>query len=153
MSQSKDLNDFSKDARKWLVEFYEKGKVENLNGDVELIEMVKHLQGVISVLLSMNEFNENSFLDKRGFSKKEKNEFRRQFNIIPDDKKIISEILNGTALKNFNKPCGLNQSRANNVIREIREKLDLKNREQLVFVFGWMRLIDPDYSCLRKQEK
>lgn len=79
--------------------------------------------------------------------------FVKKYKIVERDKLIITKIIEGKALKEFKEELNISQSNANKKIRALWQRLGLENREQLIFIAGWMRLISPDLPCLIGADK
>ena len=71
--------------------------------------------------------------------------FSQAYGITELDRQIVIALLEGCALKHFPSRLGMSSSAANKRIRQLWQRLGLSNREQLLFVFGWMRLVSPAY--------
>lgn len=84
---------------------------------------------------------------------KHRESFTQKYKIRERDKLIITKIIEGIPLKKFKDELGISQSNANKKIRALWQRLGLKNREQLIFVAGWMRLISTDLACLDTERK
>ena len=79
--------------------------------------------------------------------------FIERFKITDRDRMLISKVIEGITLKEFKEEAGISASNANKRIRALWERLGLENREQLIFVAGWMRLIETDLRCLGVKEQ
>jgi DNA-binding CsgD family transcriptional regulator len=77
--------------------------------------------------------------------------FINKYRITRMDKLLISKIVEGVPLKCFDEEIGISESNANKKIRRLWHRLGLENREQLVFIAGWMRLINFEFDCLRNK--
>jgi len=74
--------------------------------------------------------------------------FINRYQITKMDKLLITKIVEGVPLKRFDDEIGISNSNANKKIRRLWHRLGLENREQLIFVAGWMRLISFELQCL-----
>jgi DNA-binding CsgD family transcriptional regulator len=78
--------------------------------------------------------------------------FNSKFHIKENEKHILMKVIQGVPLKCFKDETGISGSSANKKIRRLWKRLGLENREQLIFVAGWMRLISPELECLQCEE-
>jgi len=80
---------------------------------------------------------------------KEKDALINRYLITEMDKLLLSKIIEGVPLKYFKDEMGISDSNANKKIRRLWQRLELKNREQLIFVAGWMLLISFELECIK----
>lgn len=98
-------------------------------------------------------FSQPTIVDqKRDLSREQTELFINKYKIRESDKQLIAKIIEGISLKEFKKELNISQSNANKKIRALWQRLGLENREQLIFIAGWMRLISPNLSCLNRDE-
>ena len=79
---------------------------------------------------------------------RDRDSFATKYKIQERDRLLVAKIIEGVPLKKFKDEINISSSNANKRIRALWQKLGLENREQLIFVFGRMRLIDMDLECL-----
>ncbi len=87
-----------------------------------------------------------------GSFEKQKESFINKFNITEKDKLLLEKILEGIPLKCFKEEVDMSPSNANKKIRRLWQRLGLENRQQMIFVAGWMRLVSPELECLKSEE-
>jgi hypothetical protein len=80
-----------------------------------------------------------------------KDDLREQTKLFVETYRI--DEIKGTTLKEFPTKLKLSKSNANKKIRALWQHLGLENREQLMFVAGWTRIISPNLECLKIEEK
>jgi DNA-binding CsgD family transcriptional regulator len=79
--------------------------------------------------------------------------FLKENRIAEKDIRIVEKIISGVPLREFRNQLEISSSTGNKRIRRLCERLGLRNREQLIFVFGYLHLISLDLNCLRTEEK
>jgi DNA-binding CsgD family transcriptional regulator len=72
----------------------------------------------------------------------------KKYGISDKEKSLIKNLCKGLPLKNFQDVMNISPSNANKMTRALTRRLGLENREQLVFVAGWTRLISLKLPCL-----
>ena len=112
----------------------------------EIIDKMKPLDfgvlfdKVLSQLTTCDRKNDNLHEETKSFVEK--------YKIKENEWLLVAEIFKGTALKEFPEKLKISKSNANKKIRALWQRLGLENREQLMFVAGWKRIISPDLACL-----
>ena len=79
--------------------------------------------------------------------------FLKEHKIAEKDMRIVAKVILGVPLREFPNQLGISSSTVNKRIRQLCERLGLRNREQLIYVFGYLHLISLDLKCLRAGEK
>jgi len=90
---------------------------------------------------------------KKGHPREHTESFITKYKIRESEKFLMAKIIEGIPLKQFREVMGISPSNANKKIRALWQRLGLENREQLIFVAGWMRLISPKIACLNSKEE
>lgn len=83
----------------------------------------------------------------------QRSQFIRKYRIKRTEMMLLKHVIEGFTLKKAKEMLGISSSTANKKIRNLWLKLGLKNREQLIFVAGWMRLFSFDLECLEADEE
>ncbi|MFC1814052.1 hypothetical protein ACFL03_15315 [Thermodesulfobacteriota bacterium] len=146
----KEISSFSKDEIMNYQEFIKHFGQEDLT---DLIYIFKLLLSDFRLLKSEGK-ELRPFQSIRGDSNKDvfmeqQEAFINRYRITKMDKLLIAKIIEGIPLKSFEDKIGISASNANKKIRRLWHRLGLKNREQLIFVAGWMRLISFELQCLQ----
>jgi len=123
----------------------------------DLIHIFKLLLSAFRILKSEGE-ELQPFLSIREDSKKDvfmehQEAFINRYRITKMDKLLIAKIVEGVSLKQFDDAIGISGSNANKKIRRLWHRLGLENREQLIFVAGWMRLISFELQCFQYESQ
>lgn len=120
----------------------------------EYCDFDDHFQNILSAIkLLIGRKDIYSFLSNRKESsinniQKQKEAFIDKYRITRMDELLLSKIIDGVPLKCFKDEMNISASNANKKIRRLWQRLGLENREQLLFVSGWMRLINFKTECL-----
>jgi hypothetical protein len=142
------------------VELLRKLKSDNIDKTTKIIllglavsEMLDKMKLSDFAALFDKAFSKPTIVDHKGDLHRECTEVLiTKYKIRESDKLLIEKLVEGISLKEFEKELNISQSNANKKIRALWQRLGLKNREQLIFIAGWMRLISPDLACLKEEE-
>lgn len=123
------------------------------SGDFSRIAKLIFIGLAISEIIETINFSDfEIFLDKTKKSlQDQKDYFIRRYKITETDILLITKIVEGVRLKQFKDEINISHSTANKKIRKLWKRLGLENREQLIFVAGWLRLISPEFECLKTE--
>ncbi len=117
--------------------------VEEFLADPRFQKLLETLTVLVSVATRLSEQKK-----QRIEIETERREFLTQYRIEEEHREIVTAIVRGTTLENLRDEVGVPGSTANKILRRLWERLGLENREELIFVFGWLRLISPDLECI-----
>lgn len=142
-----------------LTELLKKLQSENFNQTVkililglaisEILEEVKKSE--LKTLLDKISPSQNIKDKTEKFLQEQREYFIEKFKITDYDVLLIKKIVEKLPLKLFKDELGISPSKAFKDIKRLWKKLGLVNREQLIFVAGWMRLISPQLKCLKRK--
>ena len=138
-----------------VAEMLEKLNSEDVNETTKLILFVLGISEILakSSLSDFRSLFEKAFsaftMDEgEGFLRKQRDLFIAKYKIKEKDIELITNICKGVLLKQYEAEMKISSSNANKKIRAIIKRLELENREQLVFAAGWLHLITLDLACL-----
>ena len=141
-----------------VAELLEKLRSDNFNQTVKLLILGLAISQILnkfvdfeSLLLKPHSPSIKGDIMKDIFQK-QKEAFINKYQIKKEDEVLLAEILKGTPLKLFEDEININHSTANKKIRRLWERLGLKNRAQLLYVAGRMKLVCYEPECIRSPE-
>lgn len=156
MIQSQNSNDSQKNARDWLVELSKGVKISPGEQDLFLKEFFHIIQRLAILFLSFDVPENREGEPKEEINQinhKVKDAFCRKYKITMKDRKIISEILAGANYEEIGNLFEFTGSNVNKRLTLLRKRMGIKNVEQIIFAFGWMRLIKPNSPFVKDSDE